>query len=319
MPFISTPIAWQGIVLLVAGALLRAMYVIANKKNLQRRFSSRFLLAVNMLGASAILWIAMIAFTKPTFAEWMTFGILAPLIATALLNVILQYCDTKALELEDASLVHPMSAAAPLLSILAGLMFLRELPTPAGWVGIALLSVGSYVLNASKPGTDGATSAITQRPAHRHLHRLRELLLPWRRLGKSRGLRLAFVGAALASVSITFDKMVVIQTNPLFLGAVGFGFVGIVLAASLHKNDIPRSVSARMLFRLGLTPVLGAVGYILFAFAFYYSLASGASALRRLSILFVVLLAAPLLRERGHPERIWGGVIMTVGAILLAF
>ncbi|OGL72402.1 hypothetical protein A3F28_00180 [Candidatus Uhrbacteria bacterium RIFCSPHIGHO2_12_FULL_57_11] len=320
MPITSMPFAWQGILLLVAGSLLRALYIINNKHNL-RGLSSRFVIVVNMLGTSALLFAVMLTLARPTITDWLSWpsGILWPLLATAILNIAVQYGELRALEIEDASLVTPMTAAAPVLSLLTGFIILRELPTIAGWFGVVLLSIGSYVLNASKPSADGTLTAAPASETKRHLHTAANLLLPWKNLARSRGVRLAFWSSVVASVSINFDKIVAVKTNALFLPAVVFGFVGLAMIPALRNEHLPRSLNRRQMVSLAATPFLFAVVAVLFVASFSYGLASNSSALRRLTILFVALLAGPLLKERGHPERVWGGAIMTAGALLLAF
>src|SRR3990167_8548026 len=244
MPITSMPFAWQGILLLVAGSLLRALYIINNKHNL-RGLSSRFVIVVNMLGTSALLFPVMLTLARPTTTDWISFpsGILSPL------------------------------------------------PPPA------------------------APASETKR----HPHPAANLLLPWKNLARSRGVRLAFWSSVVASVSINFDKIVAVKTNALFLPAVVFGFVGLAMIPALRNEHLPRSLNRRQMVSLAATPFLFAAVAVLFVASFSYGLASNSSALRRLTILFVALLAGPLLKERGHPERVWGGAIMTAGALLLAF
>ena len=319
MPIISQAFPWQGIVIILAGAFLRSLYVINNKRNL-RGLSPRFVVAVNMLGAGSIL-LALLFVTGgvPAGIDWLSWpaGILWPLLATAVLNLVLQHSEMKALKLEDASLVSPMGAASPLFALLSGFLLLHELPTLAGWFGVALLSVGSYVLNISKPVTQEIAS-IPRTGANKHLHTLKNFLRPWFALGKSRGVQLALLGAVMGSISINFDKMVAVRTPPFFLPGIVMTSLGISTLLFVRKEHIPSKLTKQELGWMLLSPILFAGALFLFVYALTFGQASYSSALRRAGILFVVLLAGPLLKERGHPERIWGGAIMAVGAVLLA-
>src|SRR3989338_1567845 len=129
MPLTSTPFAWQGIALIIAGAFIRAIYVINNKRNL-RRISPRFMIVVNMLGSGLLLLTLMFIVAPPHGINWFSWplGIFWPLFATVALNVVIQYSELKALHLDDASLVIPMAAASPLLALLSGFVILREIP-----------------------------------------------------------------------------------------------------------------------------------------------------------------------------------------------
>lgn len=319
MPIISQAFPWQGIVIILAGAFLRSLYVINNKRNL-RGLSPRFIIVVNMLGAGGIM-LALLFLTGgiPQQIDWTSwpYGILWPLLATAAMNIVLQHSEMKALKLEDASLVAPMGAASPLFALLSGFLLLNELPTPAGWVGVALLSVGSYVLNVSKPTTQEVGNVSLSGTA-KHLHTVKNFLRPWFALGKSRGVQLALLGAAIGSVSINFDKMVAVQTPPFFLPGVVMTSLGLFSLVFVRKEHIPTHLTKKEIAWLLVSPVIFAGALFLFVYALHFGQASYSSALRRAGILFVVLLAGPLLKERGHPERIWGGAIMVVGAVLLA-
>ncbi len=306
--------AWHGMLLILIGAFLRAVYTINNKQSL-RGISPRFLLVVNMIGAGLITLTIMFAIHPPQDVVWLLWptGVIWPLLATALLNIVVQYTDITALSLEDASLVSPMSAASPLFAVFTGLLFLQEMPKPLGWLGILVISVGSTILS-------GEISAANKKNLYSYgVSIAKSILTPWRALSKSRGVRIALLGAFVASVSIIFDKLVVVRSgNPFLLSAVVFPFVGCMLLPRIRKEDIPRGLSRRNLVALALGPVLFAAAVFLFAVALPLVPASYSSALRRTSILFVILLSIPILKEGGHPERLWGGALMAVGAALLA-
>ena len=304
MTLISGGFAWPGMALILGGALLRAFYTINNKRNL-KRVSPRFMIVVNMLGAGLILLVAMFIFQPPRITDWISWpqGLLWPLVTTGTLNIVIQYAELKALQLEDASLIAPMSTAAPLLALLSGFIILKELPTAPGWIGVMLISLGSYILNLNRPS---------------NLTGWRRFLQPWLALGQSRGVRLALLGAMLASISINFDKLVALQTPPFFLPGVVFTAIGLLMLPWLKTEHIPRGLARREKIALLISPCLFACVTCLFVAALSFGLASYSSALRRTTLLFVILLAGPLLKEHGHPERIWGGVVMMVGVILLA-
>ena len=313
MSFTSLPFAWQGILLTLLGALSRAFYVILNKK-LLRIYSSRLIVVVNMLIASAMLWTTILIFAKPSIynlnlRNWSS-GIIWPLLITAILNIAIQFLELRALELEDASLISPISAAAPLLAVFTGIIILKELPTMFGWFGIILISVGSYILSSGK------TNILPKifKPNH-----LAEFLVPWQALTQSRGVKLAFLAAFAGSISINFDKIVVLASGPLFLPATVTGFVGIIMLLTLKKNYWPKKISNKDLLLVLSAPLFFSAAIVLFALGFYYGFASHSSSLRRTSILFVAILAGSMLGEKNHPERIFGAIIITIGAILLAF
>lgn len=306
MTFTTGTLAWQGFTLIIAGSFCYALYVVFSKVALQA-LSSRFVIVVNMLGAGVIIFAVMLGFARPTVADWTSWpaGIIWPLAATALLNLVAQFSQIHALKLEDATLVAPMAAAAPVLAVFSGLLILREAPTVAGWIGIGVISIGSYILSGAE--------------VRDVFHGWRNLLLPWKKLSKSVGVRLALLVALFNSISINFDKLVVQKANPLFGPAIAFICIGIFFLATLKKEHLPKALKRGQIFALIAAPIIVSANTVLVNASLNFGLASHSSALRRVWILFVVLLAAPLLGERGHPERLWGAAIMTAGAVLLAF
>ena len=318
MSILPFPPAAQGVALVLGGALLRAFYIVNNKRAL-RRYSSRFVILINMFGCAMILAPFLVASGALQHIDWLSWpaGILWPLLVTSILNILIQYGEIRSLALEDASLVTPISATAPVLSVLSGFLLLQELPTAAGWVGILCISIGSYALAGSMP--EAANGVVSLSGVRRHLHRAASMLMPWRRLAQSAGVRIALLSSLAASISIAFDKLVTLKSGPLLLPVVAFTVVGVSQLPRLRKEDVPKRLSARDAAGLLLSPVIFAAVSVLFILGFYFGTVSGVSALRRVSILFVALLAGSLLGERGHPERIAAAALMASGAILLAF
>ena len=70
-------------------------------------------------------------------------------IASAGLNVVAHLASTRALKLEDVSLVTPMLTFSPAFTVLIATVFLGETPSMRGLTGVGLLLVGAYWLNFS--------------------------------------------------------------------------------------------------------------------------------------------------------------------------
>ncbi len=304
-----------GIALILAGALLRAFYVV-NSKRVLRELPARFVTTVNMLMGSVLLAVLTAVWSRPPpDIDWYSpTGAFWPLAATAVLNIAIIGGELFALARTDASLVAPISATAPLFALFTGILILGEIPGPAGWAGVPLLSLGLYVLSRGNPGAaDGGPPGW-----RRHLHTARDFLLPWRLLRSDAGVRIAFLGALAASISINFDKLAVARTSATFAPMAVLGFVGLIVATTLRREHLPRRLTPRQLGMLLLSPVIYTGVIVLFNMALTLGPASYSSALRRTSILFVILLSGPMLKERGHPERVAAGALMVLGAALLA-
>jgi transporter family protein len=64
-------------------------------------------------------------------------------IGSASLNVVAHLASTRALKLADASLVTPLLIFSPVFTVLISAVFLREIPSTRGLLGVGLVLVGA--------------------------------------------------------------------------------------------------------------------------------------------------------------------------------
>ncbi len=81
---------------------------------------------------------------------------IAGVVGSAALNVIAHLASTQALKMADVSLVTPLLIFSPIFTVLISALFLSEIPSARGWLGVGLVLVGSYRLNRS-PDTNWFT------------------------------------------------------------------------------------------------------------------------------------------------------------------
>src|SRR6266536_3418925 len=68
-------------------------------------------------------------------------------IGSAGLNAIAHLASTRALKLADASLVTPLLIFSPVFTVLISAIFLGEIPSARGLLGVGLVLIGAYWLN----------------------------------------------------------------------------------------------------------------------------------------------------------------------------
>ena len=115
---------------------------------------------------------------------------------TAILNIISLTLIFKALSSTDLSLSIPMLSFTPVILIGTSYLLLNEVPSIPGVAGICIIVIGSYVLNISS--------------ADEHL------LDPVKSMLRNRGSWYMLIVAFLFAVSINFDKIAMLNSDPFF-------------------------------------------------------------------------------------------------------
>jgi drug/metabolite transporter (DMT)-like permease len=191
----------------------------------------------------------------------------------------------------DLTLVYPlMRGVAPLLTAVAGIVVLGELPPALGWIGIALISAGVLVLG-------------------------------YRALGHAPSR--AAVGFALGNAAV-----IALYTLIDGAGARASGNAWSYIVWLFVLDGIPFSlwmlVTRRTSFIAHLTGRsrralvgggLSAAAYAISVWAMTKAPVALVASLRETSVLFATLLGARLLHERLTPRR-WAGVCAMVGGVV---
>lgn len=222
-------------------------------------------------------------------------------LGSAGLNVVAHLASARALKLADASLVTPLLIFSPVFTILIAALFLGEIPSVRGLLGVGLVLSGAYWLNY-KSG--------------------KGWLMPFKSLGLKPGVALVLLAGLLWAITPLFEKTAIQHTNPespRFAAFVVTAFLNLMLTPAVMvrgKSAIGKlSLHRRELFIAGLiagvAPVLaytalslGFVGYV--------------TTLFKLSIVMTVIWSFLFLKETGLAQRLPGSVVMVIGAILIA-
>ena len=308
---------WAIILVLVGVIFLAGFNVL--KTGLQKgewQDRSAMVVAVNSFAAT----IAFFAMSFILGGPHLSAGWLVPIAITGSLNIIGQFARFRASALEQASLVEPIQSTTPAAVIVTGIFILGEYPTWWGWLGIWMLVVGSYVLNIQNV-QQRLTELIAKegkKPAWWRVY-----FAPFMALGKSRGVRWAFVALGLSVFTLPYDGLVVRRADVGFgygcvFAIIGVGNLAIAIATGEHRRGSPVCWWG-LLWRGAAIGLPNFVANALFGFAYQIAVVVYVGTMKRLSIPLTIVLAYIFLGERkSFRQRIVAGLIMAVGAAAIA-
>ena len=251
------------------------------------------LLAIPLLG----LFTFVVTQQLPSWDWLFVFGVLG----SAVLNAVAHLASARSLKLADASLVTPLLIFSPVFTLLISALFLHEIPSARGLLGVGLVLVGAYWLNHNS----GAG-----------------WLTPFKSLAFTPGVGLVLLAGLLWAVTPLFEKTAIQHTYPesprftAFVATMLLTFILTPLVIVRGKSAVTKlSQHRRNLFLAaliaGIAPILGytafglgPVGYVTTIF--------------RLSTLMTVIWSSLFLNERGIAQRLPASFVMVIGAILIA-
>ncbi len=221
---------------------------------------------------------------------WTTVFLLLPLEITALILYV------KAIKLSPLSLTIPFMAFSPVFIILIAFIILGELPDRTGFVGILLIALGAYLLNA------GA---------------LKEgVLAPLKAIWRERGSLFMLIVAFIYSITSTLGKVAVQHSDPVFFGVFYPFVLTISLTPFILLNNRVRYIFSRpMSFSLiGFFTALMIVSHFV---AISLTDVAYMISIKRTSLIFSVLYGKFLFGEERIKERLLGSTVMVGGVILI--
>lgn len=222
-------------------------------------------------------------------------------VGSAGLNAIAHLASTRVLKLADVSLVTPLLIFSPVFTVLIAAVFLGEIPSLLGMLGVGLVIGGAYWLNY-RPGADWSA--------------------PFKSLVLTPYVTLVLLAGLLWAITPLFEKTAILHTNPESPPFAAF-IVEALLVATLTPAVIARGQSSiqkllihRREFFLaaliaGIAPVLGYT-------AFNLGLVGYVTTLFKFSTLITLLWSFLFLKERGLAQRLPASMLMVIGVILIA-
>ena len=299
-------------ILALIGAISQAIYSLSVKVLLNK--IPPFFLAGYSFLAATLIFVPLILFTGiPPLGP----GLFPALAVTVIINIVATILFYRALSTTDLSLCVPILAFTPVFLILTSFVILGEIPSPAGAAGIFLVATGAFLLTFQSVHGRSASLRV---PFHSFLY--------------NPGVRSMIVVAFLYSLSVNYDKEVVMNSSPLFGCAVTLFLLAIMflLIARLTRTKpasaaidptLPEAVRSDPQFTRSPFFVYGAVGMMLVVegisinTAYTMAIVPYVITIKRLSLFFSVLLGGFVLHERQIRERMFGVVVMILGAVVI--
>ncbi|MCF8043151.1 MAG: DMT family transporter [Desulfarculaceae bacterium] len=203
----------------------------------------------------------------------------------------------RAIQLSPLSLTMPFMAFTPLFVIGTGWLFLDELPTTAGLVGVVLVVAGAYALN---------------------LHQVRRgWSAPLLAVTKEKGSLLALAVSALYGYTLTLGKVALAASGPWFMASLyPLGLALIIVGALAARRQVGWDWLRRPWPALGVGLCMAAM---LVSHFWSLSLAPAAYmvAVKRLSIIMAVLYGGVFLKEARLAQHLMASGLMVAGAVVI--
>lgn len=285
--------------------LMVVVRVIANPASnvFQKRLAHRAADPLFIIGAThALLAIACIPlFMEPVLLH-PGIGFWINMIVSGLLAVSGNALLVHALKSSDLSVLGPINAYKPVISLLLAIVLIHEIPTPPGVAGVLLIVAGSYFVVDRAPGAPRRSIFI--------------------QFFQARGIQLRFAALALSATEAVFLKKALLLASPL-TAFVWWCVLGLVIAAGalavLRRGMFVHEV--RILRQNASNYVLLAITTGLMQFTTLYTfgkLPVGYSlALFQLSAVISVFFGHLYFQERDIRKRLLGSMIMVLGAALI--
>jgi drug/metabolite transporter (DMT)-like permease len=300
--------------LAVIGAVANAAYYIIVRNHI-RTLDPRILTLLGFTFAAFLLLVISAARGLPVIGP----AYYSAVVISGILNIIGLSLIFRAMESSDLSLSMPMLSFTPAFLIGTSYLLLHEIPSAAGMSGICIIVGGSYVLNISEE--------------HEHL------LDPVRSMVQNRGSWYMLVVAFLFAASINYDKIAMLNSDPVFgmaftLLFISLGFALLIVFTRLSGVRLPlltgtpdpeipgNHPGSAFPLRPYLVPVFLAGIFVTaecisINIAYTLQIAPYVIAIKRLSIIFMVLYGTLFCREGDIRTRLLGSVLMVGGAVII--
>jgi len=196
----------------------------------------------------------------------------------------------------DLSKTIPMLCFIPVVQLFVTPVLVHENLSLIGTSGVLLVVLGSYILNMESLGG---------------------FLSPVKRIFKNKNSMMMLTVALIWGVSSSFHKIGVQQTNALFWGASEIGLISIflfpfALRTGKHNFSFPKF---KKIIWPGIFSTISVLSY-------YSAISLGpvayVSSVRRLGVLFSMLIGILILKEKSNRLCFAGGIIMLAGAGIIS-
>ncbi len=225
---------------------------------------------------------------------------------TSLMITIGLILFTKSIKHSQIGKTVPLLALTPLVAMIVALFALGEKPNTTGILGVILTVFGVYVLKIAHFGK-------------------KNLLEPFKNIIKNKGSRYMLIVSVLYGIEHVIDKYIITNSN-VFTRIIPYSYF-VVLMMTVYLLVMDKRTFSRKLknaFRKEkLWIILFATGYtgevIFTAIGLSMTLVTYMVAIKRAGIIFSVIFAHYLLKEKKHfLHHLMGAAFLVAGAILVS-
>ena len=203
----------------------------------------------------------------------------------------------RSLETSDLSVSIPILSFTPIFLLLVSYILLKEFPSLQGLIGILIVVAGSYTLNISsiKSGYFEPIKSIFVKKGFYML-----------------------IAAFLFSITASLAKIGINLSNPAYFMFVHYLFTSLILTTLFFNkiNENKKQIKANFKYFL-IIGISVAFSEILAATAFTLTIVPYVISLKRINVIFSVLIGFLLFKEKHFKESITGSIIMFIGALLI--
>ena len=276
------------IALLLASAVLHALWNLLLKQSPVKYVAMGWQVII-----SGVISIIGLFFTGlPPRSMWLYALISMTLEAIYFVLLSFAYSD------HDFSLVYPVArGTAPALVVLWSFLFLHELPSLGGFIGIAIIILGLVIIGA--PG----------------------FLQPHAGKPQLKGIAIALLIALVISIYTLVDGFAVKHGPALPYGLVMFALVPVLTTpVNVRHYGWERFIEARhrQPWRLLLVGFLGVIAYLFALFAYSIAPVNYSEAIREVSVVLGAFAGWYFLGEKLGKIRILGALVIFAGIVLIA-
>ena len=276
------------IALLLASAALHALWNLLLKQSQEKYIAMGW----QVILSGVISVIALFFTGLPPRSMWI-FALLSMTLEAIYFGIL-----TFAYNDNDFSLIYPVArGAAPALVVLWTALFLGEIPSSGGFIGITLVVCGLVII--------GATSLVLKTTGKPQL----------------RGIAIALSVALVISIYTLIDGFAVKHGPALQYGLSMFTMVPILTTPLIARHygwDHMAKSLRQQPFRLVLVGFLGVIAYLFALFAYSIAPVNYSEAIREVSVVIGAFAGWYFLGEKMGKIRILGAVVIFAGIVMIA-
>lgn len=203
----------------------------------------------------------------------------------------------RAYKVSDASLVTPLTALSPALVLITEPILTGNAASPTGIIGVLLLAFGAYFLERGKG----------------------EILEPFKKLAKNRGVQFMFGVVAIHAITSPVDQLGVNATGAVFWSlTLHLALTTLLMPIMAIRTDGWQQEVKQAWKPLVFIGVISGLSSVFQMLAITETLVVYVTGLKRLSIPLGVVLAHYMFDDEDNLRgRLLGSLIMVVGTVLI--